>query len=409
MPTLFSSLIGSLGTYLPKSFVLASFIPTLTFAFLNFATLFAVSPVWRDEVAPRLATLTAGFYYGAALVAVAIIAYFLSVASTYLREILEGRHLWPQFLLEQKRAEQAARAQRLDQARQAALKARSDLNGSKDVWVAELGKGRDSGIAGNPNQASYGKRAKGHRLIDRIRASATNRTELTQQTLSDAVAEFSKTLHDNDINAAGEDGRRLQDDYRALLAAFDAALMFYGKAEVDAFHERQFDFGGDTIAPTRVGNIASSMQDYAETRYGMDLDFFWGRIQSIAAADAKIADTLLNAKTQLDCVVVSVWLAALSTAFWIAMLAMYGYSPLQFVIVTAAGAALTYFSYQLLVVSYYGFADIVRVTIDFYRIELLKRLHIQLPRSTSEERVLWRRLARIAAYGQGELDMAYAP
>jgi hypothetical protein len=407
MPSVFSSLISGLGSYVPKSFALASFIPTLTFVILNLAILLIVSPTTRDELSPRFATLTAGFYYGVLLVAIAIAAYILSTAVTYMREVLEGRHLWPHFLLQQKKAEQGSRAQRLEKARKFNLNARTALGEKKALWKQKLGIARDLGAKRHPKHATYMKDAPAYRLINTIRKRMSMRTEVTESTLGDAVFALRRVLYVNDSNAPGAEGERLQNDYRTLLAAFDYAATFYGKAEIQAFHERQFGFGGDIIAPTRVGNIAASMQSYADTRYGMDLDFFWGRIQVIAQNDAKYADVLINAKTQLDFLVTSYWLSATSTIAWIVMLALYGDSAVQFLVVATLGITLTFVSYELLSISYYAFADAVRVTIDLYRFDLLTRLHVGLPHSTVEERALWQRLARIAAYGQGELNMAY--
>jgi hypothetical protein len=66
----------------------------------------------------------------------------------------------------------------------------------------------------------------------------------------------------NDNTAPTTEAERLNEDYRVLLFAFRYAQNYYAMKEAAVFQRRQFAFGEDVnvIAPTRIGNIAASMQ-----------------------------------------------------------------------------------------------------------------------------------------------------
>jgi len=61
MTSIFSSLITQLGTYVPKPFALAGFVPTLAFAFLNVFAVLAFSADVRNAIVPQAATLSSRF------------------------------------------------------------------------------------------------------------------------------------------------------------------------------------------------------------------------------------------------------------------------------------------------------------------------------------------------------------
>lgn len=436
MSSIFSAFLSTLGGYTSNAFILSSFIPTLVFAVLNVVILVFVSPSVRDGIFSQFDALTGGFYFGAILVATAILAYCLSAANTYMREVLEGRHIWPNVVRDQKCREQFQRSQRLRFIRTENLRLRVALDGAVAGWTKALDAAREVGIDDSPGTATY-PAARRRKWFRRIAASSEDRSvttteqkpsqdaiasaaqnaiailssrmrdgrEITQTELERAVVAIKAVLGANDLNA-GEDGTRIRSDYATLLSAFAYAKTLYASAEAAAYRERQFAFGNNSIAPTRAGNIAASMQTYAETRYSIDLDFFWGRIQSLAVSD-KTADSLIAAKTQLDFFVGVCWLSAFSWLGWVLAFGAMGYSWVQFVAVTGLFACVAALAYELLVLSYLNFCDAVRVTIDFNRLALLTKLHIALPGSAVEERLTWGRLAQIAAYGQPELNISY--
>src|SRR2546423_9542025 len=90
------TLLEKLGGLLPKNFIIASFFPVLIFAFLNGVMLYLVSAGFSRGFDKYLA-LDAGrqtLYGFTILIGVAFLAYIFSTLNLFLREMLEGRHLF---------------------------------------------------------------------------------------------------------------------------------------------------------------------------------------------------------------------------------------------------------------------------------------------------------------------------
>ena len=76
-----------------------------------------------------------------------------------------------------------------------------------------------------------------------------------------------------------------------------------------------------------MGNIGLSVQSYFLSRYDMNFNFFWTRVQKLLQADDnKFFPVLQEAKAQLDFHVAMLWLSVLFVILWIPVLAWAGYS-----------------------------------------------------------------------------------
>ena len=199
----------------------------------------------------------------------------------------------------------------------------------------------------------------------------------------------------------------LDDDQLELLILIDNAEDTSTAREVQAFNEKEFQFGMGEIAPTAMGNIAQSMQSYAYSRYRLNLETFWSRLQLVLQSNKDFYANLLDTKTQLDFLVACCWLSGLTTVLWIALLLWGGHSIWPFLVVSVAGPLLSRFFYLLAVKNYLVFADIVRTGVDLYRFGLLQSLHVVLPHSIRDERATWQALERLSSYSQEEYELSY--
>ena len=178
-------------------------------------------------------------------------------------------------------------------------------------------------------------------------------------------------------------------EYAADLAASE---------DIRLTNKLRFNFGLQNPAPTLMGNIANTVQSYAEQRYNLNFEIFWSRMQRAIQKDKDFAPVLQQAKMQLDfliscCVLTSMW-----SGVWMATLLLLGTGRLAFLFVALAGPLIAYAWYRAGVAQYRTFADVLRTSIDLFRFDLLNDLHIALPGDVPEEQALWDTLHRIHSF-----------
>jgi hypothetical protein len=183
--------------------------------------------------------------------------------------------------------------------------------------------------------------------------------------------------------------RRLENDYGAL------------------FNDREFNFSGFKLAPTAMGNIAESVHGYARSRYAMNLDPFWSRLQKILVDDDKFYPTLVDAKTQLDFMISLFWMTVCFTIIWTIELFYLRRSLIAFLLVAIGGPVLSFVWYEIALQNYRSFADICRTAVDLYRIQLLDSFHVERPRGNVDERQIWIQLNRLIGHGQTDAQIVY--
>jgi hypothetical protein len=157
----------------------------------------------------------------------------------------------------------------------------------------------------------------------------------------------------------------------------------------------------DFILPTRFGNILRSAEMYPGMRYSIDAVPLWGRLIHVIPEDgmAKIDEAnnqclfLLNAALLASvfailCLVTSVYQGIMLWAKAYNLLSVTVYIVLA---ILASGVAWLFYEASLLNVSQYG--NMIRAAYDLYRFNLLEALHLKMPNTLKEEKVLWRRLS----------------
>lgn len=407
-----SNLLDKLGTLLSKYFVIGSFIPVLIFAFLNGALLYWNVSWFRGWAESQLFDLKAGFVMGAMLIGLAVTAYVLSSVNIFLREVLEGKHCRP--LLPKTLFENSQRKKRndlIDERRQAHEEAAA-IRGSRAKWQQTLSNASAEGAYKHTGVMTYdGKTGPAVEALNKVRNLDEQSKAIPHVALENTVELLAEVLKTNDKRVKYGRGQSvkltLEEDQRALLRLIDHAEDIWAAREVQAFNEKEFQFGTGEIAPTAMGNIAQSMQSYTYSRYYLNLETFWSRLQLVLQSNKDFYANLLDAKTQLDFLVACCWLSGLTTVLWIMLLLWGGLSIWPFLVVSIGGPLLSRFFYFLAVKNYLVFADIVRTGVDLYRFGLLQSLHVGLPHSIREERTTWQVLEKLSSYGQEEYELSY--
>jgi hypothetical protein len=97
----------------------------------------------------------------------------------------------------------------------------------------------------------------------------------------------------------------------------------------------------------------------------------------------------------------------LTAAGWLVAMPWLRFSWLFFLVVGFLAPLLARFFYQLAVENYLVFADVVKSSVDLFRFQLLKSLHVPLPSCVRQERALWASLQDLQTYGKEGLEISY--
>ena len=190
-------------------------------------------------------------------------------------------------------------------------------------------------------------------------------------------------LHDGykraDIQKKNQDARFLAMDYE------DLHLLFPTKPK--------------EFLPTKLGNILRSAEMYSEERYGMSCAFWWPRLWPLLSENLKseIEDSLtpmislLNLASLLPFVALcGIFIPLLRKQF---LLQGTSFADLLF-----AGSFLIillvifWILYEVASTQAVSYGMTIRAAVDLYRFELFKSLHIEYPKNSIEERIIWTNL-----------------
>jgi hypothetical protein len=395
----FTSLLGNLTSFLPKSFIFGSFIPVVIFGFLNGALLYCASAAFRDFARPPLATATA-LTTVVLFVAAVVIAYVISSLQNVMRRTLEGAYT-PRWL--------ASAPRRAEARRKASLEDERDSS-------------RNDAVAVDDADAKLEQlKAASRRVFNRSSNYAENEAALRARVAA-LVARVGawQAIHADDFNTAFAgieralgaydhvSGTPLFTDWQSLVSVIKYARQEAPDRERASFARREADFGDDLPASTRLGNIAGSLASYTLNRYNFDIDTFWSRLQLVLQQkDAASYGALIDAKTQLDFLVACWWFTVATAIVWVPLFVVAGDAPLAAVVAGALGVAVATAVYRLAATAYASYADFVRACVDLNRFALLRALHIALPSGIREERALWTALSQLSSFASRVVEITY--
>ena len=407
------ALLEKLGGLLPKNFIISSFFPILIFAFLNSVMLYLFTESFRRGFDMYLA-LDAGrqtLYGFTILIGIAFVAYIFSTLNLFLREMLEGRHLFG-WLKKRMVVEQQGKLDALEDRLKKSEKEAFLFKRDSDGWIKRL---EEAYALGNKQKVKneYSALEPVSIEIKRLKVIRTRNQLIGFSELRSVVealeVELKKypTAKGNSEFNDRQNRQQLDADHTSL-----RLLIYYarGVAEneyIEAFNEREFNYSRYKVNATSMGNIAESVRSYARSRYEINLDSIWSRLQKLIQTDDKFYAALTDAKTQLDFLVSLFWLTALFTVTWLSVLFYLKVSWLAFVLVGVTGAALVAVWYNIAVQNYLAFADTLRTSIDLFRFDLLNALHCHLPANSEDECRTWARLNQLIGYGQKRERIEY--
>lgn len=165
----------------------------------------------------------------------------------------------------------------------------------------------------------------------------------------------------------------------------DQAAVYWGR--------RYYEYPSEAklILPTRLGNRLRAAESYPGRAYGIDAVFWWPRLMPLLPQVLLegIADALTPFLALLNLATLLVVVSAAGAAYLWWSQAYHWLLPLGVLI---GGVLLACLSYEGAVAQTSGYSQLLRAAFDLHRFDLLKALHIPLPGTPEEEKVLWGQL-----------------
>jgi len=368
----------------------------LCFVFVNGATGYVVSARWRAWVNANILNLGLGrgaFVVTSLTISVVLLAYVLSSLSTFLRQLLEGRWWW-EILAKRFVAIQKQHREALLDSRNEAFANLTDLR-EMPQWRKDLIAARNEGIKKNPNLKlgppapdAYDKQ-----LADFEDSEIQNKV-IPAEKLQKAVEDLSALLKTHNVDEDTYLDKHQQRLLEVLKYANDRAQAEYSKL----LNELHTSFGGNEIEPTKMGNIANTIQSYALRRYQCNLEAIWSNLQRVVQRDEKANAALQESKTQLDFLVACSWLTLAWSAIWTIVFSIIVPSRIGFFGAALGGPAISYLWYRVAAEQYRSFADVSMTTLDSFRFALLEEMRLATPYDVENERYVWQSLDQLTTY-----------
>jgi hypothetical protein len=414
----FTSLLTNLQNLItsPGRFFVGSFLPVLAFWFCNALMLNLFNAQFQRYVMELIEQSSAGVsavVIAAVFVGITFSAYAVSALLPTIQSTMEGGN-WPSWMASFFVPAEMRRYERLERAK----KENGDLLGrfgitaagkpQAEEWKNELLTARRAGNGRPAN--NYRRTLPSGVHVDRMARLRRRARPISGEQLNRTVAWLVLDLRNNNANLPGPaKHERDLDDVHTLLITLIEYAEEYATSQYRLLVARgQFDFGALPLAPTRMGNVARTVQNYAVQRYDFNFVLFWSRLQLPAQKDSNFGPVLLSAKTQLDFLVSSSALTFLWTLLWGPWLFLSS-GPLEFFAgVAVLGPVAAYFWYRIAVAQYRTLNDLLRSSIDLFRFDLLTLLGYPKPAGVLEERELWGKIDALHTLNEVR-DLRYVP
>jgi hypothetical protein len=143
------------------------------------------------------------------------------------------------------------------------------------------------------------------------------------------------------------------------------------------------------VLPTRLGNALKAAEAYGRETYGMDLPVWWPRLWAILTAEqqAPVQDALAGMINLLNLAGLLVY-AGLDNAGYLLIWAP-GWQKLWALAYLAGCWGVAWLSYEGAVVQARSYGQQLRAAVDVHRLDLLKALHVTLPKTPLDEAHTW--------------------
>jgi hypothetical protein len=389
----FGAVLDKLQGLLGKAYLLAGFLPVLVFALLSLlASVVVLEPARR--LLDGVLTLTTTWQVlggGLSIVVLAIGGFLFWSLNPWLRRVLEGDVLLPRWARQWFESRQQAHLKSLER-KIADLRVEvydyRRVHKMSHNWAKQLNAARSRGLA-STQAPDKGVMDCAKNTVNKLESLRDKHQRLPFHDVEKLFSKVKRLLE----SASADTHTALDQLHRALVPLYDYGWEACENEYGIRVAERQFKYPQETaLAPTDLGNAARLHRDYAWSRFGMDIDVFWLRMQKLVTADEHFGPIIETAKLQLDVAVAMTAMLGTWTICWSTIVALRTNTLGLYAVVALAGSLLTMIFYGVAVQHFRTFSEVVRSAVDLFRFALLKELHIPLPADSNEEKQVWERL-----------------
>lgn len=395
-----SSILTTLQSLISPSFVVADFFPMLAFWVMNGAMLYSLSQPFRTFLGRIGANgaLQNSIWMLAFLVGTAMTAYMLSALIPKFQALMEGKWRWDT-MVHWFAPAQGRRLEKLNDEIRDVARYRTRFDQTIERWCLRLQNAAEWGHTRYPGQNRFTPEHEAARAVQDLMKFGHGNRRLDFNQIENAVVLLDAALRSNDyLVPVGENRWYLTECFEKLTTLLETVRIRENHNHTRLQTERYFSFGTQNLAPTKMGNIANTIQSYAIDRYDMNLAVFWSRLQHSVANDKDFNAKLEAVRTKLEFLIGCSALTATWGTAWAIVTLVWGYEWIAFVCAAAGGPLIAYAWYRVATEHYNAYADVLRTSVDLFRFGLLKDLHLSLPADTDAERVLWDQLNGLTAY-----------
>jgi len=138
--------------------------------------------------------------------------------------------------------------------------------------------------------------------------------------------------------------------------------------------------------PTMLGNVLRAGEDLPRARYGLDSVLLWPHMHALLRPG--IAAAVDDQRDQLDATARMSATLLVAAAVSFGLLVTHGW----WLTVPAALLVLSLVAYRSAIAAGVAYATVVNAAIDLHRFDLLRALHLDLPRDLEAERHRWKQV-----------------
>jgi hypothetical protein len=391
-----------------RAFVIGSLVPVLLFTGANLLSILVV--FGRQPLAKLVREVTVYPWLTGAGAALALVAlgYLLLIVGPVARRLLEGAYdlgLLTEWLKSWKRRDFLKRRNQVQNFLREDVEIRrvcEELMGK----LKELNKGRSKNVL--PRAAAGGKLQE----VEQTIRDCTGSGKLPTVDELRKLAEGLEQLYASDAPLAGIE------DFHSQFAAFCEDVQGltrarYSQALADLQSRYPVSGRSAEVQATSLGNLMAASWAYAYTRFGIDAAFMWSRLRGCLSEPH--ARAVEDDRTSYDFCLSMVVLSVLYAPVWAAIVVLRWpppwplslQPPVWQVLLPLAGVASAILFYLAALEAARSFGSNLRSCFDLFRFDLLKALHIELPKDIRGERETWRKLNQIFVYSDSQLPLDY--
>jgi hypothetical protein len=392
--------LNSLRDFFSRAFLIAAFLPTLLFLFVNTLIFYSWSwfvHKWLTKLLFESTAAEQAVMFAVLFFAVWVVSYLVAALTPLWIRTMEGKNWWS-WLRTAGEKYHLERYSELSQKINEAVEIYVSIDRDRSQWDVDINNAitaARAGLSGHPpspnTQSLFEEQSRdrtAHKLI---------RFDKLQNLIDTCVQEIRSAGYTDNLQRLVSDISQLRD------YASDRAKSEHSRL----LNERHLNYGEEEeVAPTKFGNVGLVAQAYAMRAYQCNLALIWGALRRAAEKDEKTAKAFENCKSQLDFFVACFWLSLGLAVEWAVLFAWFG-DWIPALIASAAGPLLCWMLwYGAAVEQYRVLQDLIVSSLSAFRFQVLTDLRLRLPADLTEERELWRSID--FGIGSGEpLNLRY--